>query len=50
MIELNIGNDNKEYKIEKIWDNTVYTRESVSYLLELYYLVFLKKYLEEKST
>ena len=50
MIELDIdNNDNREYKVEAMWDSTIYTWESESgYLLRLYYLVFWKKYLEEK--
>ena len=36
--ELNIG-DSKEYKVEAIWDSTVYTTKSESHLPRLYYLV-----------
>ena len=43
------GND-KEYKIKGIWDSTVYTKESVRQLPELYYLILWKGYLEEKNT
>lgn len=31
--------DDKEYKVEAIWDNTVYAKEINGYLPELYYLV-----------
>lgn len=31
--------NDKEYKIEKIWDSTIYTKESGNYLSRLYYLV-----------
>ena len=52
VIELDIGDDNsREYKVEAIWDSTVYKRESeLNYLLGLYYRLFLKRYLEEKNT
>ena len=49
-IEFDAGdNDSKEYKIEAIWDSVVYTRESESHLLGLYYLVFWKKYPKEEN-
>ena len=48
---LNAGNkDNKEYKVEAIWDNIVYANKSESHLLGLYYLVTWKYYFEEKNT
>lgn len=38
--ELDAGNESGEYKVEAIWDSTVYTQESESgYLPDLYYLV-----------
>ena len=37
--EFELGNDNKEYKVEAIWDNTVYAKEADGHLLGLYYLV-----------
>ena len=38
--ELNVGDDNKEYKVEAIQDSAVYTMELESgYLPGLYYLV-----------
>ena len=46
-MELDARNDNGVYKIEAIWNNTVYARELKSgYLLGLYYLVSWKGYLE----
>ena len=43
--------DKKEYKVEAIWDNTVYARESESgHLLGIYYLVSWKRYPEEENT
>ena len=34
------NNDGEEYKIERIWDSTVYKKKSKSgYLPDLYYLV-----------
>ena len=48
--ELDIG-DSGEYKMEAIWDSVVYARKSKSgYLPRLYYLVFWKRYSEEKNT
>ena len=41
----------KKDKVEVIWGNAVYIIElKMSYLLELYYLIFEKDYLEEKNT
>ena len=36
--ELNTSNDSKQYKLEGIYNNMVYTRKSVGYLLRLFYL------------
>ena len=48
--ELDAG-DKREYKVKAIWDNAVYAKESeLGHLLELYYLVFGKKYPEEENT
>ena len=48
--ELDAGNnDSKEYKLEAIWDNAVYVKESTCHLPRLYYLVFWKSYLEEEN-
>ena len=50
-MKFDAGNDNSgEYKIEAIWDNMVYAKESKSHLLELYYLVVWKRYPEEENT
>lgn len=50
--KLEASNNNlKEYKVETIWNNVVYTKESKScYLPGLYYLVFWKSYLKEENT
>ena len=51
-VELDAG-DNKsgKYKIEAIWDSPVYAQGSKSgYLLEFYYLMLWKSYVEEKNT
>ena len=43
--------DDKEYKIEAIWDSVVYAKESESgHLLGFYYLVSWKRYSEEETT
>lgn len=39
------------YKVEGIWDTTIYAKElEAGYLLKLYYLIFWKGYLKEKNT
>ena len=49
--ELDAGNDKGgKYKVEAIWDSTVYTRESADHLPGLYYLISWKGYLEEENT
>ena len=43
--------DSGKYKVEAIWDSTVYAKESKSGLLSgLYYLVSWKRYLKEENT
>ena len=43
--------DNKEYKVDSIWDSAVYAKESATgQLPRLYYLVLWKGYPEEKNT
>ena len=43
--------DNKEYKIDGIWDSVVYAKESmIGQLQKLYYLVSWKSYPKEKNT
>ena len=51
-IEFDSGdNESGEYKVEAIWDSTVYVRESeLGHLLGLYYLVSWKRYPEEENT
>ena len=40
-MELDVGNDSGEHKVEAIRDSAVYTRESKSsHLLGIYYLIF----------
>ena len=49
-LEFQAGN-NKEYKVNGIWDSTVYAKESTTgQLLRLYYLVAWKGYPEEENT
>ena len=42
--------DDKEYKVEVIWESTVYAKKVDRYLPRLYYLVVWKGYLKEKNT
>ena len=42
--------DDKEYKVEAIRDSTLYVKKTNRVLLELYYLVVWKEYLEEENT
>ena len=50
VLELDVGNKgNKEYKVKAIRNNAAYARKSEGHLLELYYLVAWKSYLEEKN-
>ena len=49
--KLDAGNDSGEYKVEAIWNNVVYIRESKSdHLPGLYYLVSWKGYPEKENT
>ena len=49
--ELDVGNENGEYKVEAIWDSAVYARESkLGHLLGFYYLVLCKGYPKEENT
>ena len=50
-IEFDTGdNESGEYKVEAIWNSTIYARESeLGYLLGLSYLVLWKRYLEEEN-
>lgn len=50
LLELD-NNNNKKYKIKIIYKGEIYLKESDNgYLPDLYLLVFLKSYLEEKNT
>ena len=42
--------NNKEYKIEAIWDSAFYAKKANGYLQGLYYLVAWKGYPEEENT
>ena len=42
--------DNKEYKVEAIWDSAVYANKAEGHLPGLYNLVLWKRYLKEKNT
>ena len=49
--ELDASDNSREYKVEAIWDNTVYAKELESgHLPGLYYLVSWKGYPEEENT
>ena len=49
--ELDASDNSKEYKVEAIWDSTIYTNKLESgHLLSLYYLVAWKGYLKEENT
>ena len=48
-MEFEAGNG-KKYKVEAIWDNTVYANKAKSHLLGLYYLIAWKKYPEKENT
>ena len=43
-------NEGGEYKVEAIYNSTVYARELADHLPGLYYLISWKGYLEEKNT
>ena len=50
-IELDAGDNSGEYKVEAIWESTVYARESESdHLPGLYYLVSWKGYPKKENT
>ena len=52
VLELDAGDkDSKEYEVEAIWDNAVYTNKLESgHLPDLYYLIAWKGYLEKENT
>ena len=43
------ASDNKEYKVDGIWDSVVYVKESAGQLPGLYYLVLWKSYPKKKN-
>ena len=48
--DFDISNSNgKRYKIRAICDSAIFVRWSEDYLLELYYLILWKGYLEKKT-
>ena len=50
-IEFDVGDNGGKYKVEAIWNSTVYARESkVGYLSSFYYLVSWKEYPKEENT
>ena len=48
-LKFDAGN-NKKYKVEAIKNSIIYAKKAEGNLSSLYYLVFLKDYLKEKST
>ena len=49
--ELDAGDNSEEFKVEAIWDSTVYTIKSkLGHLPVLYYLVAWQGYPEEENT
>ena len=49
--ELNFkAGNSKEYKVEAIWNSSVYVNKTKDHLLGLYYLVVWEGYSEEKNT
>ena len=42
--------DNKEYKVNSIWDSAVDTKELTEQLLRLYYLILWEDYPKKKNT
>ena len=51
ILELDAGNNSKEYEVEAIRDSAVYANKSESgHLLGLYYLVVWKGYPKEENT
>ncbi len=47
--EFESSND-KDYKIKRIWNSTVYTRKSENHLVGFYYYILWKRYLKEENT
>lgn len=44
------NNENKEYKVEAIYNNAVFGNKSESHLFKLYYMISWKRYLIEKNS
>ena len=50
MTEFEAGSNNKEYKVDRIWNNSLYAKKSVmDHLPDLYYLVAWKCYPEKEN-
>ena len=50
VLELDAGDDSKEYKVEEIWNSAIYAMKSESgHLPKLYYLVAWKSYPKEEN-
>ena len=49
LAKLDVGNNSNEYKVEVNDDNAAYAKKLANHLLGLYYLVFLKDYLEKEN-
>lgn len=49
-LKFEANDKSKKYKVKKIWNNVIYTRESKSHLSKFYYLVLWKNYSEKKNT
>ena len=47
-LEFNVSN-NKKYKVKTIINSAIYTKEIEEHLPGLYFLIFWKDYIEEKS-
>ena len=45
-----MGDNDKEYKVEAIWNHAIYAKESKGYSPSLYYLVSWEGYPEEENT
>ena len=48
--KLDADNNSEKYKIKVIWDRAIYAKKLKSHLLDLYYLVIWKRYLEKENT
>lgn len=46
--KIQIKDNDIKYKVKRIWNNTVYAKESKSYQKSLYYLVYGKTTLKKK--